>query len=157
MCELICFSCISVLFFFFPSLSDILSEEIECHSWRECESKNDVRTSSQTRIHHVFLFSVKYKVVWGVLEGTVILKYTDVQSQCLRSLPLFYFFPQLRKVSGATFRPRDGSLGPCVLWHSSPLLCSWPALCGETKVASMQVRHRRGRSNKTCSPWEKVS
>lgn len=74
---------------------------------------------------------------------------------------LFLFFsllPQVRKVNKAAFRRRAGSSGPCVLWHCSSSLRSWPASCGGTWAESMQVRRRRRRpGSRKCSPWKKVS
>lgn len=136
--------------FIFFFLSNILSEETECYSWRECESNTTWEHLLKLESIMFFCFLSKIKLYAERLRR---LSYSNklILDLCFNEC----FCPQVWQVSRATSPPRAGSLGPCVLWLSSPLLCSWPALCRETKVASMQVRRRP--SDKTCSPWIKVS
>lgn len=127
-----------------------MSQETECHSRRECVS--NTTWEHPTWIHHFSFgccFQSKIKVCVERWRG---------QAYSNRLSDFLFFCPQPQELNGATFWPMAGSLGPCVPWRSSPSSHSWPALCGETKVASMQVRRRLRRPrDKTCSPWKKVS
>lgn len=157
-----CGECVSLLhlgtvyYIVFAFLSHILSEETECCSWRECEPNTTWEYPLKLEYIMFFYFESKIKLYEEHLRG---LLYSN-RPVCVKfifelSVFLGFFCPQVWQVSRGTSRPRAGLLGPCVLWHSSPLLHSWLALCRETKVASMQVRRRP--SDKTCSPWIKVS